>query len=79
MICYVYPLYYRKIQKNWHKHWEVKKTKLSKAYFDAYEQNIGLNKKLFEGLYKHFIKNKSLPLKWIDESLLSVEMKGKHI
>jgi serine/threonine-protein kinase HipA len=56
-----------------------KKKKLSKAYFDAYGQNLGLNKKQIEGVYRRFIKNKSLALKWIEESFLSDEMKGKYV
>ncbi|MBS2209939.1 HipA domain-containing protein [Carboxylicivirga mesophila] len=55
-----------------------KKKKLTKNYFDAYGQNLGLNKKQVEGVYKRFIKNKSLALKWIEQSFLCEEMKGKY-
>jgi len=56
-----------------------KKKRLTKTYFDAYGQNIGLNKKQVEGVYKRFIKNKSLGLKRIEESFLSEEMKVKYM
>jgi serine/threonine-protein kinase HipA len=56
-----------------------KKKKLSKTYFDAYGQSLGLNKKQIEGVYKRFINTKIVALKWIEESFLSEEMKGEYM
>ncbi|MCU4162890.1 HipA domain-containing protein [Carboxylicivirga caseinilyticus] len=55
-----------------------KKKKLTKATFDAFGSDLGLNKKQIQGVYKRFIKNQSTAYKWINKSFLSEEMKKSY-
>ena len=55
-----------------------KKRKLTRDSFDIFGEDLGLNKKQTNGVYKRFIKIKSIADQWINNSFLSVEMKNSY-
>lgn len=54
---------------------EGKKKRLRKDHFECFGKGLGLNDKQIEGVFKRFIKNKTLAFEWIDNSFLSNEFK----
>ena len=52
-----------------------KKKKINRASFDTFAEDLGLNKKQIQGVYKRFQKNQSIAHQWISKSFLSKEMK----
>ncbi len=55
-----------------------KKKKLSKASFDTFGEKMGLNNKQVAGVYKRFIKNKTIAVNWIKDSFLSENMQNSY-
>ncbi len=55
-----------------------KKKKLSKASFDTFGEKMGLNNKQVAGVYKRFIKNKTIAVNWIKDSFLSEDMQKSY-
>lgn len=56
-----------------------KKKKLTKANFDRFGENMGLNNKQIKGVYNRFMKNKTKAFGLIELSFLSVDMKRKYL
>lgn len=57
---------------------EGKKRKLTWEHFQRLGENLGLNAKQVNGVAKRFLKMKPSAIKWIDNSFLSSELKGKY-
>lgn len=57
---------------------EGKKKKLRRENFERLGEVLELNEKQVEGVFKRFIKNESIAMKWIDNSFLSAEFKRKY-
>ena len=57
---------------------EGKKKRLRKDHFERFGQGLDLNEKQIEGVFKRFIKNKSLSFEWIDNSFLSDKFKERY-
>ena len=57
---------------------EGKKKRLRKDHFKRFGQDLDLNEKQIEGVFKRFIKNKSLAFEWIDNSFLSDKFKERY-
>ena len=55
-----------------------KKRKLTKAIFNEFGENLGLNRKQIDGVYKRFYKKKHIALQWIGNSFLSEDIKEKY-
>lgn len=58
---------------------EGKKKKLKWEHFERLGEMLEMNDKQINGIAKRFLKNKSLAIKWIDNSFLSDEYKEKYI
>ena len=58
---------------------EGKKKKLKWEQFERLGKMLEMNDKQINGIAKRFLKNKSLAIKWIDNSFLSDEYKKKYI
>ena len=50
-----------------------KKKKLTRVYFERFDEGLGLTQKQIQGVFKRFIKNKEIAITWINESFLSDE------
>lgn len=57
---------------------EGKKRKLGKAHFVRFAEGMGLNAKQIEGVFKRFLKKRSVAMKWIENSFLSDEFKAAY-
>jgi len=55
-----------------------KKKKLTRDSFDVFGEDLGLNKKQIQGVYKRFIKSQPIAHNWINNSFLSIEMKNSY-
>jgi len=58
---------------------EGKKKKLKKEHFERLGENLELNRKQIDGVFKRFIRNKKLALAWIKNSFLSEEFQEKYV
>lgn len=58
---------------------EGKKKKLKWEHFERLGKMLEMNDKQINGIAKRFLKNKSLAIRWIDNSFLSGEYKKKYI
>ncbi len=56
-----------------------KKNKLTRANFEQFGEDLGLNAKQIEGVFKRFAKNKEKAIHWIDQSFLSDFMKAAYL
>ena len=56
-----------------------KKNKLTRANFEQFGEDLGLNAKQIEGVFKRFAKNKEKAIHWIDQSFLSDIMKAAYL
>ena len=56
-----------------------KKNKLTRANFEQFGEDLGLNAKQIEGVFKRFAKNKEKAIHWIDQSFLSDVMKAAYL
>lgn len=56
-----------------------KKNKLTCANFEQFGEDLGLNAKQIEGVFKRFAKNKDKAIHWIDQSFLSDVMKAAYL
>lgn len=54
-----------------------KKKKLKREHFEQLGRSLELNEKQISSVFKRFEKNKSLAMKWIDDSFLSIEYQKK--
>ncbi len=57
---------------------EGKKKKLSLEHFERFGQNLGLNNKQIENVFKRFLKKKQSAIEWINHSFLSDEYKENY-
>ncbi len=58
---------------------EGKKSKLTRSNFEALGKSLNLTDKQITGVFKRFNKNKSVAIKWIENSFLSDDMKVRYI
>jgi serine/threonine-protein kinase HipA len=58
---------------------EGKKKKLKKEHFERLGENLELNRKQINGVFKRFFRNKKLAIDWIRSSFLSEEYQEKYI
>ncbi len=58
---------------------EGKKNRLSRSNFEALGKSLNLTDKQIAGVFKRFNKNKSIAIKWIENSFLSDNMKAQYI
>ncbi|MDT0685891.1 HipA domain-containing protein [Autumnicola psychrophila] len=58
---------------------EGKKKKLKKEHFERLGENLELNRKQINGVFKRFFRNKKLASSWIRSSFLSEEYQEKYI
>jgi serine/threonine-protein kinase HipA len=58
---------------------EGKKKKLRRENFERLGKALELNTKQIEGVFKRFLKNKTVAFEWINNSFLSDEYKTKYI
>ncbi len=58
---------------------EGKKKKIKKEHFERLGENLGLNRKQINGVFKRFFRNKKLAIGWIRSSFLSEEYQEKYI
>ena len=56
-----------------------KKRKLKKEHFERLAENLELNRKQLNSVFKRFAKNKQLAIGWIRKSFLSKEYQEKYI
>lgn len=57
---------------------EGKKKRLRKEHFERFGKGLDLNDKQIENVFKRFIQNKPVAIKWIDDSFLSKDFKNKY-
>ncbi len=57
----------------------AKKRKLTRKSFELFGKNLGFNDKQIDGVFKHFLKNKSKSINLIKRSFLSDNMQYKYI
>lgn len=57
---------------------EGKKKRLRKDHFERFGKVLDLNNKQIENVFKRFILNKPIAIKWIDHSFLSEEFKTRY-
>ena len=57
---------------------EGKKKKLRREHFERFGKSMGLNDKQVDGVFKRFIKNKPVAMKWIENSFLSPKCEGAY-
>jgi serine/threonine-protein kinase HipA len=57
---------------------EGKKKKLKRVNFEVLGKVLELNDKQIEGVFKRFLKNKSVAIEWIDNSFLSNDFKERY-
>lgn len=57
---------------------EGKKKKLKLEHFESLGKGLGLNEKQISGVFKRFIKNKSIANDWISNSFLSIDNQKKY-
>jgi serine/threonine-protein kinase HipA len=58
---------------------EGKKSKLTRSNFEALGKSLNLTDKQIAGVFNRFNKNKSVAIKWIENSFLSNDMKVRYI
>lgn len=58
---------------------EGKKKKLKREHFEKLGNGLGLNQKQISGVFKRFLKNKSIASQWTGKSFLSDEHKEKYL
>ncbi len=56
-----------------------KKKRLNRKSFNNFGEDLGLNEKQINGVYKRYMKNKSKTIKRISESFLSMEKKNGYL
>ena len=54
---------------------EGKKKRLRKDHFERFGENLDLNNKQVESVFKRFIQNKPVAIEWIEKSFLSDNFK----
>jgi len=57
---------------------EGKKKKLKPEHFNKFGEGLGLNHKQILGVFKRFLKTKTIAIRWIDQSFLSPENKQTY-
>jgi len=55
-----------------------KKSRLKQYHFELFGNDLGLNEKQIEGVFKRFLTDRGLALQWINNSFLSKEFKEKY-
>ncbi len=55
-----------------------KKKKLNRKSFNNFGEDLGLNEKQINGVYRRYLKNRPKAIKWISESFLSMEMQNSY-
>lgn len=58
---------------------EGKKRRLKLENFERFGNNLGLNDRQVQGVFRRFFKNKLMAFKWINDSFLSAEYKESYI
>lgn len=57
---------------------EGKKRKLEKAHLVGFAEDMGLNVKQITGVFRRFLKNRPVAIKWIENSFLSDRLKTAY-